>query len=97
MIQLTSQIDNSAFVENYFVAFDKYNRHKGDIPSQAEKEKLIRNQYDVLLAVNGEDIADRTLEDITSWIKTFTTESIQMTFLPRNLFNNYFYKSVRKG
>ncbi len=97
MIRLTSQIDNSAFVENYFVAFDKYNRHKRDVPSQAEKDRIIRNQNDVLLAVNGEDIADGTLEDITSWIKAFTTESIKMTFLPRNLFNNYFYKSVRKG
>ncbi len=41
MIQLASQINNSAFVENYFVAFEKYNRYKGDIPSQAEKKKLL--------------------------------------------------------
>jgi hypothetical protein len=97
MICLTSQIDNSAFVENYFVAFDMYNRHKGDIPSQAEKDKLIWNQYDVLLAVNGEDIAGKTLEDVTNLIKTISTESIKMTFLPRELYNRYHYKSVRKG
>ena len=94
---MTSQIDNSAFVENYFVAFDRYNRHKGDILSQAEKDQLIWNQYDVLLAVNGEDIAGKSLEEVTNWIRTFTTESIKMTFLHRDLFNRYHCKSVRKG
>jgi hypothetical protein len=55
MIQLISMNDNSSYAENYLVAFDRYIRHKGDIPSKAEKNNVMRNKYDVLLAVNRQD------------------------------------------
>lgn len=85
------------YVENYYVAFEAYKRHKGDIQSKAEKDMVVWNKGDILLAVNGEDIGGRTLSDVTSWIKTLTDETITMTFLNRSWFNNHNSKSVRKG
>jgi hypothetical protein len=101
MLQLTTieTIPPTPFIENYYVAFEAYKRHKGDIQSKAEKDRVINHKNDILLTVNGEDIGGRTLDDVTSWIKTFTEETITMTFLDRRDFNNfsYKYKSVRKG
>jgi hypothetical protein len=58
MIQLTSINDNSPSIENYLVAFDSYIRHKGDVPSKAEQYDMMRSKYNVLLAVNGQDIGE---------------------------------------
>ena len=85
------------YVENYYVAFDSYKRHKGDIQSKAEKNRVVWNKGDVLVAVNGEDIAGKTLSEVTQWIKELTEDTITMTFLQRNWFNGSGHKSVRKG
>jgi hypothetical protein len=87
------------FIENYYVAFEGYKRHKGDIQSKAEKDRVIYHKNDILLTVNGEDIGGRTLDNVNSWIRTFTEETIMMTFLHQTAFNNlsHKYKSVRKG
>ena len=85
------------YVENYYVAFDSYKRHKGDIQSTAEKNRVVWNKGDVLVAVNGEDIAGKTLSEVKEWIKGLTDDTITMTFLHRNWFNDSGHKSVRKG
>ncbi len=66
---------------------------------KSEKDRVIYHKGDILLTVNGEDIGGRTLDEVTDWIRTFTEETITMTFLNRTHFNDlsHKYKSVRKG
>jgi C-terminal processing protease CtpA/Prc len=85
------------YVENYYVAFDSYKRHKGDIQSKAEKNKVVWNKGDVLVAVNGEDIAGKTLSEVKERIKGLTDDTITLTFLRMTWFNDSGQKSVRKG
>jgi len=85
------------YVENYYVAFEGYKKHKGDIQSKAEKDRVVWKKGDVLVAINGEDIAGKTLSEVHDWIKELTDDTITMTFLHRSWFNDIGYKSVRKG
>ena len=79
------------------MAFNSYKRHKGDIQSKAEKNRAVWNKGDVLVAVNGEDIAGKTLSEVKEWIKGLTDDTITMTFLRTSWFNDSGQKSVRKG
>ena len=79
------------------MVFDGYKRDKGDIVLKAENDRVIYHKNDILLAVNGEDNGGRTLDDVSSWIKTLTDETIKMTSLYRTLFNSSDNQSVRKG
>jgi hypothetical protein len=90
MLQLTT-IEASPptpFIENYSAVFEGYKRHKGDISYKAEKDRVIYHKNGILLTVNGEDIGDRTLDNVTSWIRTLTEETITVSFLHRMHFND---------
>jgi hypothetical protein len=88
---------DTPYIDYYFVGLEGYIRHKGDIKSKVEKDNVIYHEDDSLLAVNGENIGSRSLEDVTSWIKAFTDETTTMTFLNRNVLNRHHKESVCKG
>lgn len=97
MIQLEGTPDQLPFVFDYKVCFQEYRKHKGDITSEIEKDKVLRHQYDILLAVNGTDVAGKHVLEVQRMINLFkmntetSGEKIKLTFLNRDSFNALSY------
>jgi hypothetical protein len=63
--------------------------------SEEEDKQLIMNLGDVLLAVDGVDIAEKSLKDIRCLILYKHQQMVQLTFLNENWFNKFDRYSVR--
>jgi hypothetical protein len=92
------------FVFNYKVCFEYYKKHKGDVVAQVEKDMVMKNKHDVLLAVNGQDVSGKDLHEVLDIITRYKTNpgtcqnKLKLTSLDRSSFNAFYsITSVFKG
>ena len=88
------QTAQEPYVEWYFVCFKDY-VHDSNGNSEEEDKQLIMNLGDVLLAVDGVDVAGKSLKDIKCLILYKHQQMVQLTFLNKNWFNKFDRCSVR--
>jgi len=91
---LQFQTAQEPFVDRYFVCFNDY-IHDGNGYSEEQNKQLVMNLGDVLLAVDGVDIAGKSLKDIKCLILYKHQQMVRLTFLNENWFNKFERISVR--
>jgi hypothetical protein len=88
------QTAQEPYVERYFVCFNDYIRDENGY-SEEENKQLVMNLGDVLLAVDGVDVAGKSLKDIKCLILYKHHQMVRLTFLNENWFNKFDRISVR--
>jgi hypothetical protein len=88
------QTAKEPYVDRYFACFKDYVRDNNGY-SEEEDKQLIMNLGDVLLAVDGVDMAEKSLKDIRCLILYKHQQMVQLTFLNENCFSKFDRYSVR--
>ena len=84
------------YVEDYYVIFEDYERDDNGNSLLADKD-IMMNFGDVLLAVDGVDIEGKNLGDIMNMLKGTSSNTVTLTFLNKEWFNNFDRDSVKTG
>jgi hypothetical protein len=84
------------YVEDYYVIFEDYERDDNGYSLLADKD-IMMNFGDVLLAVDGVDIEGKNLGDIMNMLKGTSSNTVTLTFLNKERFNNFDRDSVKTG
>jgi hypothetical protein len=84
------------YVEDYCIIFEDYERDDNGYSLLADKD-IIMNFGDVLLAVDGVDIERKNLGDIMNMQKGKSTNTVALTLLNKEWFNNFDRDSVKTG
>jgi len=91
---LQFQTAQEPYVDRYFVCFNDYIRDENGY-SEEQNKQLVMNLGDVLLAVDGVDIAGKSLKDVKCLILYKHQQMVRLTFLNENWFNKFERISVR--
>ena len=83
-------------MEDYYVIFEDYERDDNGNSLLADKD-IMMNFGDVLLAVDGVDIEGKNLGDIMNMLKGKSSNTVTLTFLNKEWFNNFDRDSVKTG
>jgi hypothetical protein len=83
-------------VEEYYVIFKGYKRDDNGYSLLADKD-IMMNFGDVLLAVDEVDIEGKNLSDIMNMLQGKSTNTVTLTFLNKEWFNNFDRDSVKTG
>jgi hypothetical protein len=98
MISIGKAFDESPLLDEYYVTFARYQRHEGDIMSQAEDLGVLKNVGDILVVIDGEDIAGEKIPEVLKMIEPKEVgDVLELTFVDRVAFNEHSYKHLRTG
>ncbi len=84
------------YIEEYYVIFEDYESDDNGYSLLADKD-IMMNFGDVLLAVDGVDIEGKNLGDIMNMLQGKITNTVTLTFLNKEWFNNFDRDSVKTG
>jgi len=84
------------YVEEYYIIFEDYERDDNGYSLLADKD-IMMNFGDVLLAVDGVEIEGKNLDDIMNMLQGKSTNTVTLTFLNKEWFNNFDRDSVKTG
>jgi hypothetical protein len=98
MISIRKDLDDSPLLDEYYICFARYQRHKGDIMFRAEDLGVLQNVGDILVAINGEDIAGKKMPEVLKMIEPKVVgDVLELTFVDRVAFNKHSYKHLQTG
>jgi hypothetical protein len=96
MISIGKAFDNSPLLDEYYISFARYQRHKGDIMSRAEDLGVLKNVGDILVAIDGKDIAGKKMPEVLKMIEPKVVgDALELTFVDRVAFNGHSYKHLQ--
>ena len=96
MWTLVTNTHTLPYIEDYYVIFEDYERDDNGYSLLADKD-IMMNFRDVLLAVDGVDIEGKNLGDIMNMLKGKSSNTVTLTFLNKEWFNNFDRDSVKTG
>jgi hypothetical protein len=95
MISIGIAFDESPLLDEYYISFARYQRYKGDVMSQAKDLGVIKNVGDILVAIDGEDIAGKKMSEVLKMIEPKEVGGVlELTFVDRVAFNEHSYKQL---
>lgn len=98
MFHLQGGASNEPFLEEYFVSVGKYITHPDGKKCLAEEFNIFRNQDDIILALDGEDLSGVSVTELLQRMVCKEVGSTAvLTILDRERFKSGLYRNVRIG
>ncbi len=98
MFHLQGGASDEPFLEEYFVSIGKYLLHQDGKKSLAEEFNIFRNQDDIILALDGEDLSGVCVKELLQQMLCKEVGSTAtLTILDRERFNSGMYRTVWIG
>jgi hypothetical protein len=98
MVYLVGTSTGVPFVEEYYAAFGGYIKHKDGRRAFAEELSVIRNEDDVVVALDGSDLSGTPLSELVLQLTSAPIGTIiKLTMINKSDFNGRYYRSVKNG